>query len=211
MLKKEKEKFYAIMAAVLLIGLVLVWQGIFTGRMAIGNKIRQIQDKKASIGAYSQREKTLSSVLNNYNSAREKIDEVNERFVSGLNSVDVDKFFSELENAASEASVSMEKAFIENPEAVKNPVKKPAGKESEAQAEEDKFLRLAIKGRYENLLNFIYKLETMPYYIDIKSVNISAAVVSRQDMAVKNNDSENVLQSIVIIKVFKKQEINDKK
>lgn len=211
MLKKEKEKFYAIMTVAALTGLVLIWQGIFSSRAAIGNKILEILDKKASIGAYSQREKTLSTVLNNYNSAKEKINEVNERFMSGIISADIDKFFSELENAASETSVSLEKVFIENPEVIKNPAKKPASKESEAQTEEDKFLRLTIKGKYENLLNFIYKLEKMPYYIDIKSVNISAGIASRRDLSGEKDNSESELQGAVIIKVFKKQDINDKK
>lgn len=212
MLKKEKEKFYIIMVSTILIGVVLVWQGIFASRMAIGEKISDIMDKKAFIGAYSQREEALPMVLNNYINAKQKIDLVNERFVSGMNSIDVDKFFNELENIAADTSVSLEKVFIDNPEIVKKTVKKTSeSKANELPAAEDEFLRLMIKGKYENIMSFIYKIEEMPYYIDIKSVSINSKADTGLETMNKKNDLQEELQSTVIIKVFKKQEINDKK
>ncbi len=212
MLRKEKEKFYIITIFAVLTGFVLVWEGIFSSRMAIGRKIFEILDKKASIGAYTQREESLPGVISNYTSTREKIEKVNERFVDGKNSVEVDKFFNELENAASVASVQLEKVFIEDPEVIKKTAKKPAASpEAALSAEDDKFLRLTIKGKYENVLDFIYKLEAMPYFIDIKSVNISTVAASWQDKKKEKDNSDNELQSVVIIKIFKKQDIDDKK
>lgn len=212
MLKKEKEKFYIITALSSLIGIVLIWQGIFSARAAIGNKILEILDKKAFIGAYSQREKDLPAALINYSGAKEKIDEMNKLFMDGTNSVEVGKFFGDLEGIAAETSIGLDKVFIENPEAVKKTVKKPsAAKEGETEtAPEDKFLRLTLRGEYENLLSFIYKLEAMPYYIDIKSMNISAGAAARQNLKEKDN-SEGELQAVVIIKVFKNQHLDDKK
>lgn len=209
MLKKEKEKFYIITAIILSFMLILIWQGIFSSRMAIENKTSEILDKKASIGAYSQRTEALPAVLANYNSAKKKIDEVNERFVSGA--TEVGKFFSDTEIIAFETSIKLEKAFIENPEIVKKPAKKqPADSEDILKTEDDKFLRFTAKGTYMNLLRFISKLEAMPYYIDIKSVNIGAADVSVRGLPEKNS-LPGELQSIIIVKVFKKQNIDNGK
>lgn len=201
------------MAMAAIIGLVLIWQGIISGRVAIHSKVSEILDKKAFIGAYSQRVDALPIVLNNYSSAKEKIDMVNERFVSGTSPSDVDMFFSELEALAFTNTIVLEKVFIENPEVVKKTDKKTADKkETETPAEKDKFLRLTTKGKYENILNFIYNLEAMPYYIDIKSVSINSRTGTSRDLLVKKEDDfKGELQAIIVIKVFNKQDINEAK
>lgn len=206
MAKKEKEKFYIVTIIIVLIGLILFWQGIFSSHISIENKILEILDKKVSIEAYRHKERVLSTALTDYASAKEKIDKLNERFVDGASSVEVGKFLSELENSANETSVAMEKVFIENPEVDKKADKKPSTSvPGGPQEQRDKYLQLTVKGKYENLLRFINKLETMPYYIDIKSVDINAVVVSRQDLMKKKDSSAGELQGLIVIKVFKKE------
>lgn len=207
---KEKKWFYIIMMVVVSIGLFLIWQGILSSRLAISNKILQIKDKQASIKAYTQREKSLSLVLDNYADAKEKIDQINQRFVSGASSIEMGKFFGELENIAIESSVLLEKKFIANPEIAKNASRKTTGKDIDSQKqleEEEKFLSLITFGSYENLLNFIFKLEAIPYYIDIKSLGITTRDSSQQKLSEKKDD----LQAKIVIKILKKQDLDDKK
>ena len=99
---------------------------------------------------------------------------------------------------------------------IKTTAKKPASKNkddksSEQQVPEDKFLRLTIYGRYENLLAFIYRLEAMPYYIDIKSVSVNVRGSLSRDSRAKDKNLQEDLEGVVIIKVFKKQPIDDQK
>lgn len=210
---KEKQKFYLVFTIILAIGVVLIWQGIINGRVRIDSNIYEIQDKKTTINAYSQREEALPMVSESYNSAKSKVDKFNDLFVDENSLPD---FIGNLESIAAQASVSLEKSFTDDPSAKiaqktpapkGSPVPSPASKEAEGYV-----LRLSLKGGFAQLMNFISRLESMPYYVYIKSVSVSANTAADSGSAkIKKESSEGELQSIMIIKVFKKQNFNGQK
>lgn len=214
---KEKEKFYLTLILILVIGALLVWRGIINGQVIVDSNIEAIQDKKITIGAYDLRGVELPHALDSYSSAKKEIDKLDPLFVDDKN---LPVFINDLEVVANITSNSLEKVFIDDPDAMPqkgssksntskaSPTPTPKPKEGDAYA-----LRLTLNGNYKQLMNFVSKLESMHYYIYIRSISINTKVESSSGPAAgkkKQSSGEN-LQTTMIIKVFKKQDFNGKK
>lgn len=216
MLNKEKEKFYLTIAAISIIGIVLLWQGVFGSKALVDDFIKKINDKKLIIAAYDFKENDFSRTLENYNFAKNKIDTLDSYFVGEENFPD---FIKELELTAEQINSKFEITEIAetNPSDVTNNKEKKASAAKEVKKDSGKdssyIIKVVVGGSLDHLIKFISRVESMPYYVYIDSVNINL------DSGVDLNNSglqgkkipDGSIKAQLVIKVFKKQNFNDKK
>jgi len=216
MLNKEKEKFYLTIAAIFVIGIVLLWQGVLGSKALVDDFIKKINDKKLIIAAYDFKENDFTRTLENYNFTKNKIDTLSSYFVGEEN---FPEFIKELELTAEQINSKFEITEITetNPSDAKNNKEKKASAAKEAKKDSGKdgsyVIKVVVGGSLDQLVRFISKVESMPYYVYIDSVNINL------DSGVDLNNNglpgkkipDGSIKAQLVIKVFKKQNFNDKK
>ncbi len=219
MLKNEREKFYLFAAAVFIITVLLIWQGIFNFIILIEENIGEIKEKKAAIAAYNLKEKSLPAELESYNFSKNKIEKFNNYFVYKNYNDDKEfsDFFSQLDDIANKAAQKTNSLTIELYENEQSLLKEKKGQVGSAKtsvqnndSEDSRLLKLTFRGNFESFLKFISYLEAMPYYLYIESLNInidsSSNFMSKALQNENNLEEKNVnLQTVIIVKVFKKE------
>lgn len=212
MLKNEKIKFFLSIAVVLAVAGLLIWRGIFVINNEVNNSINALKDKKIFRDVYALKESTMDQEMEDYNFSKNKFDTVNNYFVYASDNDDTEftAFFGQLDNIAL-LSTQKEKSLVidlyqtELAVPVKG-AKKPSAPADSSVKEDSRLLRLTLKSDFEGLLKFISRLEAMPYYVYIESVNINAdnsVKEKTEGLAVRSIN----LQTSIIIKVFRKTTI----
>lgn len=217
MIKNEKEKFYLIFMAFLLGGLILVWQGIIESEAAIRDSASEIKDKNLAIAAYAIRKETLARNLESYNLVKDKLEEINGYFIPGGENLSVDKqnlpdFIKRMEDIADATSNSLTIDFIN--EADSAPKSAPAEKKSAAaknpssKMNDSYALRINLKGGFDELVAFIARFESVPYYSYIDSVIINAEPSSAMGGGADKKYFSGAIRSALVIRVFKNKNFN---
>lgn len=216
MLKNEKEKFIlSVIVTLVFIGF-LIWQGIFVVNADIDNSINVLKDKKISKDVYALKGKSLEEEKKAFEYSKQKIEEINDHFVYASDNDDTEftSFFGQLDDIAVKSTQKEESLVIDLVQnGSKAAVKSSAEKDTAGKAddkEDSRLFKLTLKSNYEGLLKFISYLEAMPYYVYIESVTININNGEGSDKNFDSNASASSspgLQSILIIKVFKKTNI----
>lgn len=218
MLKNEKGKFFLSIFIVLVFAGLLAWQGIININNRIANSISELKDKKISKEAYSLKGKTSEQEQDAYDFSKKKIEKINTYFVYASDNDDTEftSFFGQLDNMASKSTSREDSLAIElfqsAPVADRNIKKTNTAKDSSAKEttkDDSRLLKLTLKSDYRGLINFISRLEAMPYYVYIESVSTTVGggtVMKKNNKNAPIDDSVD-LQSIIIIKVFRKTNI----
>lgn len=219
MLKNEKEKFVLSIIIVLICSGLLIWQGIININNDIENTLSDLKDKKITKEALDLKDKTLEQEQQDYDFSRKKIEKINNYFVYASDNDDTEftSFFGQLDAMASKSTGQEDSLTIDlvqsGPTTEKNIKKTSSAKESssnEAAKEDSRSLKLTLKSDFQGLMNFISRIEAMPYYVYIESVSTNtsdrSAVAKKIDKNTPADDSID-LQSIIVIKVFRKTNI----
>jgi len=206
MIKSGKEKFYLTFFAFFALAAVLIWQEIINGRLNIDSGASEVKEKNITIAAYGTRENTLKKNLENYNFAINKALEANKYFVDEDNLPD---FIKEIENISDQTSNKLSLEFADNSGAAA--IAQGAAKAGASGAADSYVLKLNLSGTFDNLMQFMARIESSPYYSYIDSVMIDAGSSSYGLQASSKTPSSVNLQTSLTMRVFKKQNLNGQK
>ncbi len=219
MLKNEKEKFFISVIVVLLIIGFLIWRGIVNVNAEINDKINELKDKKVSINVYSLKENLSEKEREEYDFSKDKIEKINNHFVYASNNDDADftVFFGQLDSIATQTTQKEKSLSIElyqKKPIAPNDKKKSDGSNNSVPTKEEiensRLLKLTLESNFEDLIKFISYLEELPYYIYIESVSVNmdnSAGIREKTKKDISADSSVDLQTVLIIKVFRKTNI----
>lgn len=219
MLKNEKIKFFLYAFIILIIIGFLIWQGIIKINSDINNSISALKDKKISRDVYSLKGKALGQEREAYSFSKSKIEKINNFFVYASDNDDTEftSFFGQLDAIAMQSTQKEKSLDIDLYQDASVPDKSKTKSASAkvpssaaAEKEDSRLFKLTLRSGFEGLLKFISYIEVMPYYVYIESININinsaSAALKKSDKNNPNNDSID-LQSVIIIKVFRKTNI----
>lgn len=199
------------MLVFLIFSVFLAWQGIIEAKKNIDYNIAQIQEKNIILSAYNIREKTLEQNLENYNFAKDKFEGINNYFVDKNNNLP--EFIDQVEDIASQTSNEFSLEFIDNAPV---PVKKKDDKSAAGNAKietsggvENYILKMNLSGTFNNVKRFMALMETMPYYSYIDSLAINASDSSSLKESQENSSA--IVEAVLTVKVFKKQNYDGQK
>lgn len=217
MLKNEKEKFILFIIVILIFIGLLMWQGIIVINEDINDNISELKDKKISKDVYALKEKTFVSERGDYDFSQKKIEKINDYFVYAdeNDNMAFTAFYTRLEEIAFQSTQKTNSLIIDKYQlavvAPKDKSKNTPDKSVEAVSDSLLF-KLTLQSNYNDLLKFISNLEAMSLYVYIESVNINIDGSSKsakdlnKDILISDSPG---LQSVLIIKVFRKPDISN--